>query len=362
MHVDVEFGIGPAYYNFIDIRYIGEPVLIGHYYPYTQNVVYINNTVNVTNITYNNSIVYNYGPDYAVLSRYSTRPIQRLKLERTNIDPLQAVKGGNITKVQGDKLVLAAPLKVQKPATQVAPKAIKAKIAQPKIEKGWANIGDPGTKAKLEQKLKTENSKNVPPPTIQPNAATANMGPLSSPGASPFEKGKGKRKGETLQNQVGASVAPGTSSGTSAGSFEHERAKKGKQQKLESEASASAAPGSLPVTESFEQGRGRKQGLGEDGERNAGYGTSPQSSNRNLQNEDNTDDGKHKDNRRGENGQPESQSSGGGPGSGGNKHREQNQSQNQPQRGQHGQPQGGQQPGGEGKGKGKKGSPTPSPQ
>jgi len=361
-HVDVDFGIGPAYYNFIDIRYIGEPVLIGHYYPYTQNVVYINNTVNVTNITYNNSIVYNYGPDYAVLSRYSTRPIQRLKLERTNIDPLQAVKGGNITKVQGDKLVLAAPLKVQKPATQVAPKAIKAKIAQPKIEKGWANIGDPGTKAKLEQKLKTENPKNVPPPTIQPNAATANMGPLSSPGASPFEKGKGKRKGETLQNQVGASVAPGTSSGTSAGSFEHERAKKGKQQKLESEASASAAPGSLPVTESFEQDRGKKQGLGEDGERNAGYGTSPQSSNRNLQNEDNTDDGKHKDNRRGENGQPESQSSGGGPGSGGNKHREQNQSQNQPQRGQHGQPQGGQQPGGEGKGKGKKGSPTPSPQ
>ena len=68
-HVDVEFGIGPAYYNFIDIRFIGEPVLIGHYYPYSQNVVYINNTVNVTNITYNNSIVYNYG-GYAVLSRY----------------------------------------------------------------------------------------------------------------------------------------------------------------------------------------------------------------------------------------------------------------------------------------------------
>ncbi|PYK72634.1 MAG: hypothetical protein DME42_08475 [Verrucomicrobia bacterium] len=193
-HVDVDFGIGPAYYNFIDIRFIGEPVLIGHYYPYTQNVVYINNTVNVTNITYNNSIVYNYGPDYAVLSRYSTRPIQRLKLERSNIDPLQAVKSGNVTKVQGDKLVLAAPLKVQKPTTQVAPKAIKAKITQPKIEKGWANISDPGTKAKLEQKLKTENPKNVPPPTSQPKAATANVSPLASPGASPFEKGKGKHQ------------------------------------------------------------------------------------------------------------------------------------------------------------------------
>lgn len=418
-HVDVDFGIGPAFYNFIDIRYIGEPVLIGHYYPYTQNVVYINNTVNVTNITYNNSIVYNYGPDYAVLSRYSTRPIQRLKLERTNVDPLQAVKGGNITKVQGDKLILAAPLKLQKPATQVAPNAIKAKIAQPRIEKGWANISDPGTKAKLEQKLKTENPKNVPPPTIQPKAITANVSPLSSPGASPFENGKGKRKGETFQNQAGASVAPGTSPGTSAGSFEQERGKKGKQQRLESEASASTAPGSSPATEPFEQGKGthkgqkfenesavssgpassspaeypeqgkgkkkgqrfenesavsggpassspteypqqgkeKKKDRGEHGEQNAGYGMSPQSSNRNLQNENNPDYGKHRGDRQGENAQPGSQSSGGG----GNKHREETQSRGQPQRGQYGQQQGGQQDG-EGKGKGKKGSPTPPPQ
>src|SRR5204863_8708766 len=126
------------------------------------------------------SVVYNYGPDYAVLSRYSTRTIQRLKLERTSIDPLQAVKGGTVTKVQGDKLVLAAPLKLQKPNAQIAPKAIKAKITQPKIEKGWANISDPGTKAKLEQKLKTENPKNVPPPSNQPNAA-ANVNALASP-------------------------------------------------------------------------------------------------------------------------------------------------------------------------------------
>src|SRR4029453_7805222 len=114
-HLDVQFGIGPPYYNFIDMRFIGEPVLIGHYYPYRENIVYIDNTVNVTNITYNNSVVYNYGPDYAGLSRYSTRPIQRLKLERTSVDPLQAVKTGNVTKVQGEKLLVAAPARLQKP-------------------------------------------------------------------------------------------------------------------------------------------------------------------------------------------------------------------------------------------------------
>ena len=27
--VDIQFGIGPLYYNFVDVRYIGEPVLRG---------------------------------------------------------------------------------------------------------------------------------------------------------------------------------------------------------------------------------------------------------------------------------------------------------------------------------------------
>ena len=416
-HVDVEFGIGPAYYNFIDVRFIGEPVLRGHFYDYNQNVVYINNTVNVTNITYNNSIVYNYGPDYAVLSRYSTRPIQRLKLERTSVDPLQAVKAGNVTKVQGDKLVLAAPLKLQKPSGQIAPKVVKGKIDQPKIEKGWANISDPNTKAKLEQKFKTENPKNVPPPSIQPNAGANVNAALASPGVSPSEKAKGKQKGEKFENQVGASVAPenspaaratpfgqghgkkgkgqrfeaeqGPSVGTSpAESMEQGKGKKGKGQRFENEAGATVGPS---PAESFEQGKvkhkgqrfenqpgasippssaesveqGKRKGHGERGEQtpsSAGPVTS-QNPNANLQNENYPEGGKHKGNRHEENVQPGSQNIGGGAGAGGGgKRREQIQPQGQPQGEQYGR-QGGQQGGGQGKGKGKKGetSPTPSP-
>ena len=55
--VDVEFDIGPQYYNFIDVRFIGEPVLRDRIFPPTQNVTYINNTVNVTNITVKNNVV-----------------------------------------------------------------------------------------------------------------------------------------------------------------------------------------------------------------------------------------------------------------------------------------------------------------
>src|SRR5205809_63809 len=386
-HVDVEFGIGPAYYNFIDVRFIGEPVLRGHFYDYNQNVVYINNTVNVTNITYNNSVVYNYGPDYAVLSRYSTRPIQRLKLERTSVDPLQAVKAGNVTKVQGDKLVLAAPLKLQKANTQIAPKVVKAKIDQPKIEKGWANISDPYTKAKLEQKFKTENPQNVPKPSIQP--AGGNVNTLASPGVSPFERGKGKHKGEQLENEPGAYV--GTSP---TESMEQGKGKKGRSQRFENEAGTSG--GSSPV-ESAEKGKGKNKGHREQGEQTPGLGglVTPQNPNANLQNQNSSEGGKHKGNRQQESSQPESQNVSGGAGGGGGgkrheqiqsqappqggqygqqgaqggqqgggggKHREQIQSQGPPQGGQYGQ-QGGQQGGGQGKGKGKKGetSPTPSP-
>src|SRR6478609_3205008 len=145
---DIEFDIGPAYYNFIDVRYIGEPVLRERIYAPEQNVTYITKTVNVTNITYNNSAVYNYGPDYNTVSRYSARPIQRLSVQReTNVDPATAAKSNSIMKVQGDKLVVAAPQQFQKPTTKIAPKLVKERIAQAPVERGWEPVGDPKAQA-----------------------------------------------------------------------------------------------------------------------------------------------------------------------------------------------------------------------
>src|SRR5207245_7217983 len=134
--IDVEFDVGPAYYNFVDVRYIGEPVLRERIIEPTQNVTYIQQTVNVTNITYKNNVVYNYGPDINVINTRASRPIQRLKLERQeNVDVATAARSGALTKVQGDKLVVAAPMKISRPARQVAPPAVKAKVTQAKIDK-----------------------------------------------------------------------------------------------------------------------------------------------------------------------------------------------------------------------------------
>jgi hypothetical protein len=218
--VDVDFDIGPAYYNFIDVRYIGEPVLRERIFAADQNVTYISKTVNVTNITYSNSQVYNYGPDYNTLSRYSTRPIQKLTIQReTNGDPLAAARSKSLMKVQGDKLMVAAPQQFQKPPKPISPKVVKEKLAQASVEHGWEPVSDPKAQAELREKMKKEDPKSVPPPTVQASekaetspAATAAPGtttasPTVSANASPSAaptKDKNKRDDKV-------SPAPGAS-------------------------------------------------------------------------------------------------------------------------------------------------------
>ncbi|PZR76165.1 MAG: hypothetical protein DLM73_03330 [Chthoniobacterales bacterium] len=229
--VDIDFDIGPDYYNFVDIRYIGEPVLRERIIASDRNVTYISSTVNVTNITYSNNQVYNYGPDYNRVSRYSARPIQRLTLEReANVDVSAAARSNALMKVQGDKLVVAAPQVLIKPPSPIAPKVVKEKITAPTFEHGWT--GDAKAEAELKQKIKAEDPKAVAPPTVKPRdgaevtqspaaspaAATATATPASSAtcaAASPSPaKDKGKDKGRDNVSpapHASASVSPAAS-------------------------------------------------------------------------------------------------------------------------------------------------------
>ncbi|HZE12547.1 MAG TPA: DUF6600 domain-containing protein [Chthoniobacterales bacterium] len=216
--VDIEFDIGPAYYNFIDVRYIGEPVLRERIFAADQNATYVTKTVNVTNITYNKAAVYNYGPDFNTVSRYSTRPIQRLTVQREN-DLDHARQSKALMKVEGNKLVVAAPQELQKPNKQAAPKVVKEKLTQAAVERGWEPVRDPKAQAELKEKIKKEDPKSIPPPTVQasektaPNASVqpttnATVAPSIAPKA-PKEKNE-KRKFETVvpPAPVAPKVAP----------------------------------------------------------------------------------------------------------------------------------------------------------
>src|SRR6478672_6870635 len=211
-NVDVTFDIGPEYYNFCDVRFIGEPVLRDRIFPRVQNVTYITNTVNVTNIYVQNNTVYNYGPDYAVVNRYSSRPIQRLAIEReTTTNLTTAIKSGTLTKVQGNKLLIAAPQRLAKAAPAAKPPAVKAKVAQPKIEHGWKGVPN---RAELEQKIKAENPKNVPPPTRA--AAREEGSPAPAPGTSPAGADRGPAGTPGPRGRAGRAV-PGATQAPSLG-------------------------------------------------------------------------------------------------------------------------------------------------
>ena len=270
--VDIEFDIGPQYYNFCDVRFIGEPVLRDRIFPPTQNVTYITNTVNVTNIIVQNNVVYNYGPDINVVSAYSSRPIQRLTIERqTGADLSAAMKSGTLTKVQGNKLMVAAPNKLTKAAPGIAPPTVKTKVAQPKIEHGWAGLPN---QAELKQKIKTENPRNIPPPTRaaarpggSPSPAVGGSptvggarppvspGPRGKPGRvlpgataappggppSPFERGKPTPGGRP---RPGVTAAPPGPAGLSPSPFERGRGRPGGRPPLPgATANPAGAPG-----------------------------------------------------------------------------------------------------------------------
>jgi hypothetical protein len=271
--LDVEFDIGPAYYNFVDVRYIGEPVLRSRIVDVNQNVTYINQTVNVTNIAYKNKTVYNYGPDLNTVNQYSSRPIQKLKLERqANVDVTAAAKSGGLTKVQGNALVVAAPMKINKSAKQIAPPTVKTKVAEDRVEHGWSVAGDANAQTQLKERIKTQDLKKVPPPTAGGNAAaaagaSASGSPSASlaPGMAPVEKGKKKGKA-TDQFQAGATASPaGTlTSPTTSPAFSEKAKHKGKVSE-QAQPGASLAPVESPggavspyTPESGKPGKGKR--------------------------------------------------------------------------------------------------------
>ena len=255
--VDIEYDIGPEFYNFCEVRYIGEPVLRNYIAPRVQNVTYINNTVNVTNITVRNNVVYNYGPNYEVLSAQSVRPIQRLNIERQSATNLSAAaKSGTLTKVQGNKLVVAAPAKLAKAPPAARPPTVRTRVAQPKLNRGWAGVPN---EAQLKQKMKTENPKNIPPPTAaaarragSPPAAVK-AGPTApvaagAPAVSPGPKGRpahtppGARP--TPQGTKATSPAPAAGASTSP----LERGKRPAGPGGRPQPGATTSPAGAPVT------------------------------------------------------------------------------------------------------------------
>ncbi|MDQ2868111.1 MAG: hypothetical protein M3R59_06860 [Verrucomicrobiota bacterium] len=187
---DNYYNVGPDQYVFVAAQQFGDQRLERAILPEQRSLTIVNQTTNVTNITYENSVVVNRGPNFEELRGQSQRPIERLRLEReANLqsDTPHAV-------VRGEVVAMPAPAIAVE--THQRPRTVKETIARTAVDLGWAGIANQREAEQTRQKMKAEAT---PPPNAPPkvfnkaavaateatppatSAPIAEMTPLSTP-------------------------------------------------------------------------------------------------------------------------------------------------------------------------------------
>jgi hypothetical protein len=183
---DNYYDIGPEQYCFVPTNEFGARRLETALVPVQRNVTIVNQTTNVTNISYSNTTIINQGPSYDDLRARSRQPIERLRLERQITANVEAETPRSV--IRGDVVQIPAPvIATAQPAER--PRKIKETVAQTVVERGWEGIADRQAAEKARAKIKSEATPppNAPPKIlVRPTRATAETSPpFSRPVASP---------------------------------------------------------------------------------------------------------------------------------------------------------------------------------
>ena len=112
--VDVDYGIDPYDYSFVDARFFGAPFLGAVIFDPFQSYYCCGNSVNVTNFYYNDRGgyrgFYNGGPRYERFQGVSERAIPRYNINREQGRAAQqAVRAGRFNQINGNRINVAAP-------------------------------------------------------------------------------------------------------------------------------------------------------------------------------------------------------------------------------------------------------------
>jgi hypothetical protein len=190
---DNYYDIGPDQYCFVPTDQFGAHRVETAVVPAQRNITIVNETTNVTNITYSNTTIINQGPSYDELRARSRQPIERLRLERQVTANVEAETPRSV--IRGDVVQIPAPvIATAQPAER--PRNIKGTTAQTVVERGWEGIADQQAVEKARAKIKSESTPppDAPPKTfVRPTQATAETSPpisrpaSESPAASPAQ-------------------------------------------------------------------------------------------------------------------------------------------------------------------------------
>ncbi|MEP6668972.1 MAG: DUF6600 domain-containing protein [Chthoniobacter sp.] len=179
---DQTYDIGPGYYSFCRSRDFGAPVLRGVIIDRGENITILRGTVNITNITYNRGygggrVIYNGGPNYERINRFSERRIPALKLVQNNSFDSEHWRdhrgqgGGNGLRSQtvGNQLIVTAPLMAAPKDRSAFKGQFKREVAGDKVSHGWNGVKDPEVKKELRQEI-SRQSKGLTPATAPARA------------------------------------------------------------------------------------------------------------------------------------------------------------------------------------------------
>ncbi len=187
---DNYYDIGPDQYCFVPTDQFGARRVETALVPAQRNVTIVNETTNVTNITYSNTTVINQGPGYDELRARSRQPIERLRLERQITANVDAETPRSV--IRGEVVQIPAPA-IARPQPAERPRNVKKTVAQTTVDHGWEGIADRQAAEKARAKIKSEST---PPPDapartfVKPTQAAIEPSPpisrpvLTSPAAS----------------------------------------------------------------------------------------------------------------------------------------------------------------------------------
>jgi hypothetical protein len=200
---DNYYDVGPDQYVFVPTTDFGEQRVERVIVPEQQNVTIVNQTTNVTNITYNKTMIVNQGPSYDELRAQSRVPIQRLKLQRERTLPAQNARAV----VRGETVSIPAPMiKPAQPADR--PRAVKQSIKQAEVDRGWNRVGDQRDAEQARAKMKMEAT---PPPNAPPKKFVK---PITEQNATPAPAGKSAATVAPPRNDQIRAITPARSSTT----------------------------------------------------------------------------------------------------------------------------------------------------
>jgi len=202
--VDTHYDIGPARFNFCRVRDFSAPVIRNVLLPPAWNVTFIEQTRNVTNITYREDqrCVFNGGLEFAWVAPLLQRPLPTLRLVRAADDVFTAGSRGNvlINRQRGDTFVIGAPPPVLgAPGTPQRQRNVARTITAPVIDRGWNGPALDPARDRIAEKFRRETQGAAPqtPParpfrpdlvTMIPRPALPGAQRVQLPGIAPLER------------------------------------------------------------------------------------------------------------------------------------------------------------------------------